>query len=106
MKILAVLLALAIFGLQWPLWAGKGGVSAVKKMETEFDEQKARKDGMLARNVALENEVKDLKSGLQSVEEYARSELGMVKQGEIFFQIVSESPTKIVPPRTDVPAKK
>jgi cell division protein FtsB len=98
MKLFTLFLALALIGLQWPLWAGKASVSANRKMEAELAEHKARNAELTLRNGALESEVKDLKSGLQSVEEYARSELGMVKAGEVFFQVVNETVTAPIPP--------
>jgi cell division protein FtsB len=90
MRFFTLALLVALIGLQWPLWAGKASVNANRKMEAELADQKSRNAGLLARNTALENEVKDLKSGLQSVEEYARSELGMVKRGEYFFELIDE----------------
>ena len=92
MKIFAAFLFLATVALQWPLWVGKGGVYAVRKMENALAEQSAGNAKLLARNDALDNEVKDLKSGMQSIEEYARNDLGMVKSGEIFFQVISDVP--------------
>jgi cell division protein FtsB len=92
MKIFVAFLFLATVALQWPLWVGKGGVYAVRGMERELAEHTASNATFLARNEALENEVRDLKSGMQSVEEYARNDLGMVKEGEIFFQVVSDAP--------------
>jgi cell division protein FtsB len=89
-KLFAAFLFLATVALQWPLWVGKGGIYAVRKMERELAEKSASNATLLARNDALENEVKDLKSGMQSIEEYARNDLGMVKAGEIFFQVVNE----------------
>jgi cell division protein FtsB len=92
MKIFAAFLFLATVALQWPLWVGKGGIYAVRKMERELADQSAGNATLLARNDALDNEVKDLKSGMQSIEEYARHDLGMVKAGEIFFHVVNETP--------------
>jgi cell division protein FtsB len=106
MKTFTLLLTLALIGLQWPLWAGKASVNANRKMEAELAEHRARNAELLARNTATENEVKDLKSGLQSVEEYARSELGMVKAGEVFFQVVNEPVPAPLPAATSAPAKK
>jgi cell division protein FtsB len=98
MKIFAAFLFLATVALQWPLWVGKGGIYAVRNMERELADQTAGNATLLARNDALDNEVKDLKSGMQSVEEYARNDLGMVKAGEIFFQVVSDAPIAALAP--------
>ncbi len=97
MKTFTLLLTLALLGLQWPLWMGRASVNATTIMERDLAERKAGNAVLIARNAALENEVKDLKSGLQSVEEYARSELGMVKAGEVFFQVVAENPPAPIP---------
>jgi cell division protein FtsB len=106
MRVLALLFAALVIGLQWPLWLGRGGVPAVNAMQKELSEQRSRVETLQKRNAALDGETKDLKSGLQAVEEHARSELGMVKSGEVFFQLISEPSTAslISPIRNTSPA--
>ncbi|MBK5205513.1 MAG: cell division protein FtsB [Polaromonas sp.] len=83
----AILIALlAIFHAQ--LWIGRGSIASVREMQQRLDEQLAENAQAKARNDQLAAEVRDLKEGLEMVEEKARSELGMVKPNEIFVQIV------------------
>jgi len=91
MKILAGLLGALILLIQYPLWLGKGGWLRVSVIDHQLSAQQAKNDGELeARNVALEAEVRDLKQGLEAIEERARYELGMIKSNEVFFQVVEE----------------
>jgi len=82
-----ILLALLLL-LQYPLWLGKGSWLKVWEMGKQVEAQKQTNEQTRKRNAALDAEVRDLKSGTDAIEERARSELGMVKQGEIFFQVV------------------
>jgi cell division protein FtsB len=92
MKILAAVLGLLIVAIQYPLWLGKGGWMRVWDMERQVAAQKRTNASLEARNVALEAEVKDLKQGFDAVEERARYELGMLRQDEVFFRVLSEPP--------------
>jgi cell division protein FtsB len=69
------------------LWFGKGGVSRVMDLQSRLSDQKTANDSARARNEQLAAEVRDLKEGLEMVEEKARSELGMVKPDEILVQV-------------------
>ncbi|GAB3460406.1 cell division protein FtsB [Massilia terrae] len=86
------LITLALFALllliQYPLWLGKGGWLAVHEMEAQVDATRKKTDELKARNAKLESEVRDLKNGTGAVEERARYELGMIKQDEIFIQVL------------------
>ena len=77
--------------LQYPLWFGKGGWLRAWDLDRQVSAQKKNNDDLKRRNTGLEAEVKDLKNGLEAIEERARFELGMVKDNEVFFQIL-ESP--------------
>ena len=88
MKILAAVLAALVVLIQFPLWLGKGGWLRVWDLDRQVQAQKDQNTKAQKRNVALDAEVIDLKQGLDAVEERARYELAMVKQDEIFFQIV------------------
>ena len=105
---LVVLLAL----IQYPLWLGKGGWLRVWDLDKQVAAAQKKNDELKARNAKLSSEVQDLKEGKGSVEERARYELGMIKDGEIFVQILApgvsqpaaaEAP---VAPVTPAPAKK
>ena len=93
MKALAALLAGLVLALQYPLWFGKGGWIKVRELDRQLAEQRAGNDRLKVRNDALDAEVRDLKQGLDAVEERARVELGMIRQDEVFYQVVTPAPT-------------
>jgi cell division protein FtsB len=80
-----VLVALAL-ALQYPLWFGKGGLLRVHDMERQLAAQREVNQSLELRNASQEAEVRDLKTGYEAIEERARYELGLVKDGEIFVQ--------------------
>lgn len=88
MRVLAAVLAFLIVILQYPLWLGRGGWLRVWDLDRQVSAQKEQNDKLKRRNAALDAEVQDLKQGFEAVEERARSELGMVRQDEIFFQVI------------------
>ena len=90
MKLLAAILAALIVAIQYPLWLGKGGWLRVWEVDRQLAAQRAKNAQIEARNGALAAEVKDLKQGLEAIEERARYELGMVRHDEVFFQIVEK----------------
>lgn len=101
MKALAFILAALFVALQYPLWFGKGGWLRVRELNQQNETQKAKNATFTARNSALDAEVRDLKEGLEAVEERARVELGLIKPGEIFVQVVAPAtPASSAPPST------
>ena len=76
------------------MWLGKGGWLRVWEVDRQLDAQRARSEQVQVRNQALEAEVRDLKQGLDALEERARYELGMTKSEEVFFQIVDRPQQK------------
>lgn len=86
-----VLIALILL-LQYPLWFGKGSWLKVWDLNRQVETQKQSNQQAQTRNAVLDAEVRDLKQGTEAIEERARSELGMVKRGEIFFQITGNGP--------------
>ena len=88
-------LSYALFGLilaiQYPLWMGKGSWLRVWEFSTKVDQQKEKNLQLSARNAGLDAEVRDLKQGIDAVEERARVELGMIKPGEVFYQVIDKS---------------
>lgn len=86
--VLVVLLA----ALQYPLWFGKGGWLRVREMERQLTAQRELNQGLESRNASQEAEVRDLKSGYDAIEERARFELGLVKEGEVFVQTPQRRP--------------
>ena len=93
MRLVALALAFLIVLLQYPLWLGKGGWLRVWDLDRQVSVQKAGNDRLRQRNAALDAEVRDLKQGFEAVEERARYELGMIRQDEIFFQVVPSAST-------------
>ena len=92
MRFLALVLVLLIALIQNPLWFGKGGWLRVWELDRQIDSQRDTNAQLTARNAALDAEVVDLKQGYDAIEERARSDLGMVKQDEVFFQILQPAP--------------
>jgi len=95
MKVLVVVLLLLLATLQYRLWFGDGSVQEVWRLNQQARETKAELLRLRSRNQALEAEVADLKSGLDAIEERARSELGMIDKDETFYQFVRERRAKI-----------
>jgi cell division protein FtsB len=86
------LVLVALVGLiQYPLWLGKGGWLRVWEVDRQISAQKEVNGRLKTRNGALEADVRDLKQGYEAVEERARSELGMIRHDEIFFQVLEQS---------------
>ena len=87
MKVLALVFVALIVALQYPMWLGKGGWLKVRELDRQLDAQRETNAKLQARNEALDADVRDLKSGFEAIEERARSELGMVRGDEVFFQL-------------------
>ncbi|MCG7983441.1 MAG: cell division protein FtsB [Candidatus Thiodiazotropha lotti] len=91
--IIAILVALLMF-LQYRLWVGEGSLAEVNNLKDEIGALQQELIGLRKRNHALQAEVEDLRSGQAAIEERARSELGMIKEGEIFYQVVTPAGTE------------
>lgn len=98
MRLLAIALAALVLLIQYPLWLGKGGVLRVWEMERQIEVQREANSKLQVRNSALDAEVRDLKQGLEAVEERARSELGMIRKDEVFFQVLEGEAAIAKPP--------
>lgn len=112
MRLLTLIFVILIAALQYPLWLGKGSWLRVWDLNQQIAAQKAENDKLKARNDMLDAEVRDLKQGYAAIEERARSELGMIKQDEVFYQVLEPassvpaqrqpaSPTQSVLPKPD-----
>jgi cell division protein FtsB len=88
MRLLAIALIALIASIQYPLWLGKGGWLRVWRLDQQVKAQRETNVKLAARNEATAAEVRDLKEGLEAIEERARAELGMIKKDEIFFQVL------------------
>ncbi|WP_096334925.1 septum formation initiator family protein [Thiopseudomonas alkaliphila] len=87
LSIFIVLVAIAVF-LQYQLWNGEDGIKAVERLAERIAEQQAENETLLERNLVLEAEIIELKKGLETVEERARQELGMIKDDETLYLIL------------------
>ena len=92
MRVLAVVLVILIAAIQTPLWFGKGSWLRVWELDRQLEAQRQSNEQLRARNAALDAEVRDLKTGYDAIEERARSELGMIRQDEVFFQMIESGP--------------
>src|SRR5690606_24423993 len=100
MRLLFLVLLALVALIQYPLWLGKGGWFTVWDLQKQIAAQHEVNEGLRARNAALEAEVRDLETGSGAIEERARSELGMMREGEVFVHILpadSPLPTNSVP---------
>jgi cell division protein FtsB len=88
LRYLALILLILLIALQVKLWAGDGGMRDVWRLQQRLAEQKRENLALKRRNEKLAAEVQDLKTGKDAIEERARSELGLIKPGEIFYQVV------------------
>ncbi len=90
MRVLALVFAALIVALQYPIWLGKGGWLQVREFDRQVVAQRGVDATLKARNERLEADVRDLKTGYEAIEERARSELGMIRHDEVFFQLQNE----------------
>jgi len=95
MRAVTLILATLLLLLQYPLWIGKGSWLKVWDLNRQLEEQKQVNRQTQLRNALLDAEVRDLKQGTAAIEERARSELGMIKRDEVFYQIVENPSAKI-----------
>lgn len=91
-----ILVALLIL-LQYPLWLGKGGWLKVWDMGRQVEAQQQVNRQSQSHNALLDAEVRDLKQGTDAIEERARSELGMIKRNEVFYQFTGNQPPAPAP---------
>jgi cell division protein FtsB len=104
MRWLALFFVALIVALQYPMWLGKGGWLTVREYERQLADQRAHNDKLKARNAALEADVRDLKTGTEAIEERARSDLGMIRQDEVFVQL--QPAGTLPPPEAQASARK
>lgn len=83
-------LALLLGGLQYRLWVGEGSLAQVAELKEQVRLQQEKNAELLARNRLLAAEVMELKNGFDTVEEQARYELGMIKEGETLYQLADD----------------
>lgn len=90
-RFLLLTLLVLLAALQYRIWLGDANLLELSSLRKEIVEQRENNDELLLRNHQLEAEVKDLRKGLRAIEERARSELGMVKPDETFYQLIEKT---------------
>ena len=90
---LGVLLLLLLV-LQYRLWIAQGSLAEQRRLELQVQEQTLVNKQLQERNAVLEREVKELKTGNKGVEQRAREQLGLVREGETFYQFVQDPPVR------------
>ncbi|KTD21971.1 cell division protein FtsB [Legionella londiniensis] len=88
MRIIIAFLVLALIGLQYKLWLGDGSVLQWLQLQKKLSVQEEENKKLQTRNRIIEADIQELKSGEQALEEQARFELGMIKEGEVYYQFV------------------
>jgi len=88
MKVIIAILLVLIAGLQYRLWVGEGSLAETNSLEQRVAKAMTDNEVKANRNQILRAEIIELKNGLESIEERARSELGMIKEGETFYLLV------------------
>ncbi len=91
MKLLTVIMVFLLILLQYRLWTGNGSLVEVNLLKDEIEKVKNENENLKERNLSLTAEVFDLKQGHEAIEEIARSEMGMIKDGETFYQIIDNA---------------
>ena len=97
MKFLALLLVLLLVMMQVNVWLTKDGYSRLAEIKELIRDQQKENNAMVSRNSQLKEEIKDLKDGYSAIEEKAREDIGMIKEGEEFYLLTE--------PRPDLEAK-
>ena len=99
---IALILLVILIGLQLKLWTGSGGMHEVRALRSSVAKQRVDNERLAQRNQALAADVSDLKHGEQAVEARARAELGLIKPGETFYQVVERpAASASTPPASD-----
>lgn len=88
MRVVILIMFVLLVLLQFKLWLGEGGFTEVARLEARVEDQRQTNGELLQRNAQLQAEVEDLRERLDAVEERARSELGLIKPTEQFYQVV------------------
>ncbi len=83
-------LVLLFAALQYVLWFDKGGLLHARQLQNRVNVQTEENEKLKQRNEKVKAEIEDLKTGMDAIEEHARAELGMIKKGEVYYQMTEE----------------
>ncbi len=104
MRAVTLILVVLLLLLQYPLWLGKGSWLKVWDLHRQVEAQQQINQQTQTRNAVLDAEVRDLKQGTAAIEERARSELGMIKRDEVFYQILENPSSQMTGKQSVVPS--
>ncbi len=92
MKFLSLVMIVIIGCLSYDLWFGRNGIAQYRTVSVQVKEARLKAEKLMLRNQAVQDEIADLNQGMLTVEELARDELGMIKQGETFYRVIEPIP--------------
>ncbi len=91
MRWLLVILLVFLAGLQFRLWVGEGSLAHRAELNRQLEEQEVENRALRERNALIATDVESLKTNLNAIEEKARADLGMIKQGETFYLVIDKN---------------
>ena len=91
MRWLLVILLVFLAGLQFRLWVGEGSLAHRAELNRQLGEQESENQALRERNALIATDVESLKTNLNAIEEKARADLGMIKQGETFYLVIDKN---------------
>ena len=91
MRWLIIILVVLLAGLQWRLWVGEGSLAHRSELNRQLEEQEHENQALRERNALIATDVESLKTNLNAIEEKARADLGMIKQGETFYLVIDKN---------------
>ena len=91
MRWLIIILVVLLAGLQWRLWVGEGSLAHRAELNRQLQQQEDDNQALRQRNQLIATDVESLKTNLDAIEEKARSDLGMIKQGETFYLVIDKN---------------
>ena len=101
MRLLLLGLFLLLLMLQYRLWFADGSLAERARLQEEVSRQEVRNAELRSRNEVIEREVVELKTGQEGLEQRAREQLGLVREGEVYYQFLPEAETPEDPPADD-----
>ena len=90
MRWLIIILVVLLAGLQWRLWVGEGSLAHRAELNRQLQQQESENQALRERNQLIATDVESLKANLDAIEEKARADLGMIKQGETFYLVIDK----------------
>jgi cell division protein FtsB len=91
MRGLLIVLVIILLLLQFRLWFGEGSISQKMELDRQLAVQKQQNEALKLRNRLIAKEVDSLKDNLDSIEEKARKDLGMIKDNETFYLVIDKN---------------